>query len=72
MSGCCIGWWRRSAVVNDPDPRLMRAVRQLDQERIARRKAEQQTRALRLANDRLRATVRVLTADRASRKPPAT
>jgi hypothetical protein len=57
-------------VNGNADLRLIRAVQQLDQERMARRRAEQQTRALRLANDRLRATVRVLTADRAA-KPTA-
>jgi hypothetical protein len=65
-------------MTNDPDPRLLNAIRQLDQERHARLKAEQRERALRLANARLKAVVRRhLTADRAANqekpavKPPA-
>jgi hypothetical protein len=54
----------------EADLRLLKAVRERDAERIARRRAEQQTRALRLANDRLRNTVRTLTTDRAVK--PAT
>jgi hypothetical protein len=44
-------------MVADADPRLLRAIRQLDQAQTAQKKAEQQVRALQLANTKLRRAV---------------